>query len=59
MNKESLLDKIEVKRTELLNVAFKNGLTSSLAIEHSQELDRLLNLYDELHIQNLKEVHIK
>ncbi|OES45572.1 aspartyl-phosphate phosphatase Spo0E family protein [Domibacillus iocasae] len=59
MNKETLLDIIEAKRTELLNVAFENGLTSPLAIEYSQELDRLLNLYDELHIQSLKKVQVK
>lgn len=59
MNKETLLDTIEAKRTELLNVAFENGLTSPLAIEYSQELDRLLNLYDELHIQSLKKVQVK
>lgn len=59
VNKETLLDAIEAKRTELLNVAFKNGLTSPLAIQHSQELDQLLNLYDELHIQTIKKAHVK
>ena len=59
MNKEILLDAIEAKRTELLNVAFENGLTSPLAIEYSQELDRLLNLYDELHIQHIKKTRAK
>ncbi|WP_050182779.1 aspartyl-phosphate phosphatase Spo0E family protein [Domibacillus robiginosus] len=59
MNKEILLDAIEAKRTELLNVAFENGLTSPLAIEYSQELDRLLNLYDELLIQHAKRAHAK
>ncbi|MCM3789539.1 aspartyl-phosphate phosphatase Spo0E family protein [Domibacillus indicus] len=59
MNKEILLDAIEAKRTELLNVAFENGLTSPLAIEYSQELDRLLNLYDELHIQHSKKTRAK
>lgn len=59
VNKETLLDAIEAKRTELLNVAFENGLTSPLAIQHSQELDQLLNLYDELHIQTIKKAHVK
>ena len=54
VNKDILLDAIEAKRTELLNVAFENGLTSPLAIEYRQELDRLLNLYDELHIRDAK-----
>lgn len=54
MNKERLLSAIEEKRTELLSVAFDNGLCSPVAIEYSQELDRLLNLYDELYIQKLK-----
>ena len=59
MDKESLLNAIEAKRTELLNIAFENGLTSPLAIEYSQELDRLLNLYDEFHIQSLKKAQVK
>ncbi|MGG3448768.1 MULTISPECIES: aspartyl-phosphate phosphatase Spo0E family protein [Bacillaceae] len=54
MNKDMLLSAIEEKRTELLNIAFDNGLTSPLAIEYSQELDRLLNLYEDLHIRKTK-----
>ncbi|MCP3764604.1 aspartyl-phosphate phosphatase Spo0E family protein [Domibacillus sp. A3M-37] len=59
MDKETLLDAIEAKRTELLNIAFQTGLTSPLAIEYSQELDRLLNLYDQLHIRSLKKAQVK
>lgn len=51
VNKTMLLNAIEAKRTELLDVAFEEGLTSSEAIKHSQELDRLLNLYDQLYNQ--------
>lgn len=54
MDKDMLLSAIEEKRMELLNVAFNNGLTSPLAIEYSQELDRLLNLYEDLHIHKIK-----
>lgn len=50
MDKDMLLSAIEEKRAELLNIAFDNGLTSPLAIEFSQELDQLLNLYEDLHI---------
>jgi hypothetical protein len=54
MNKDILLSAIEEKRAELLEIAFDNGLTSPLAIEYSQELDRLLNLYEDLHIPKTK-----
>ncbi|OLN22920.1 Spo0A-P phosphatase [Domibacillus antri] len=59
MEKEILLSAIEQKRTELLSIAFDNGLNSPLAIEYSQDLDRLLNLYEELHIQKHKKMQIK
>ncbi|OMP66895.1 aspartyl-phosphate phosphatase Spo0E family protein [Domibacillus epiphyticus] len=59
MNKETLLSAIEEKRTELLAIAFDNGLNSQLAIKYSQELDRLLNLYEELHIRKQKNAQLK
>ncbi len=46
-----MLRKIEQKRSELIRVASRNGLNSSLAIQYSQELDALLNQYDQ---QDLK-----
>jgi len=44
--KHDLLALIENKRTELIKVANTNGLTSTLAIRYSQELDYLLNEYN-------------
>ncbi|WP_420910285.1 Spo0E family sporulation regulatory protein-aspartic acid phosphatase [Neobacillus muris] len=41
-----MLALIENKRTELIKVANTNGLTSTLAIRYSQELDYLLNEYN-------------
>ncbi|RDU38988.1 aspartyl-phosphate phosphatase Spo0E family protein [Neobacillus piezotolerans] len=46
MLKQDLLSLIEQKRAELIQVACTNGLSSTLAIRHSQELDQLLNQYD-------------
>ncbi|WP_170007266.1 aspartyl-phosphate phosphatase Spo0E family protein [Bacillus fonticola] len=51
MSKYEMLRKIEQKRSELIRVASRNGLNSSLAIQYSQELDALLNQYDQ---QDLK-----
>ncbi|MEW9050027.1 MAG: aspartyl-phosphate phosphatase Spo0E family protein [Neobacillus sp.] len=44
---------IENKRAELINVAKTNGLTSSVAIRYSQELDHLLNEYNRRFIQKV------
>lgn len=52
--KQDLIALIEQKRAELIQVAITNGLTSSIAIRHSQELDHLLNEYDRMYI---KKVH--
>ncbi|RFU70371.1 aspartyl-phosphate phosphatase Spo0E family protein [Peribacillus saganii] len=46
MLKQELLELIEEKRVELFQVVLKNGLSSHITVEHSQELDRLLNLYN-------------
>ena len=43
--KQDLPALIEKKRAELIQVALTNGLTSSIAIRYSQELDHLLNEY--------------
>ncbi|KMY49996.1 aspartyl-phosphate phosphatase Spo0E family protein [Peribacillus loiseleuriae] len=40
-----LLDKIENKRKEMLQVASKAGLNRSKTIKCSQELDNILNLH--------------
>ncbi len=48
VSKQDLLTLIEQKRQELIQVAMKNGFTSSLAIRNSQELDKLLNEYNDI-----------
>jgi hypothetical protein len=52
--KQELIALIENKRAELIQVAVTNGLTSSIAIRYSQELDHLLNEYNRRYI---KKVH--
>ncbi|MFD0049455.1 Spo0E family sporulation regulatory protein-aspartic acid phosphatase [Actinomycetes bacterium NPDC127524] len=47
MNKKEFLDLIEEKRTELIFIVSKNGLNSNITLKYSQELDRLLNQYDQ------------
>jgi hypothetical protein len=44
--KQELITLIEKKRAELIQVAITNGLSSSVAIRYSQELDYLLNEYN-------------
>ncbi|WP_432418805.1 Spo0E family sporulation regulatory protein-aspartic acid phosphatase [Cytobacillus spongiae] len=44
--KQELLALIEKKRAELIHIAMINGLSSTLAIKYSQELDTLLNEYN-------------
>ena len=46
MIKQDLIALIEKKRAELIQVAITNGLSSSVAIRYSQELDNLLNEYN-------------
>ncbi|MFD1039031.1 Spo0E family sporulation regulatory protein-aspartic acid phosphatase [Virgibacillus byunsanensis] len=43
---DMLLDRIEFLRNRMSKVASEKGLTSNESITISQELDRLLNLYD-------------
>ncbi|WP_042356169.1 aspartyl-phosphate phosphatase Spo0E family protein [Bacillus rubiinfantis] len=43
---KELVALIEKKRLELIKAANTNGLTSSVAIRCSQELDQLLNEYN-------------
>ncbi|XXM71797.1 Spo0E family sporulation regulatory protein-aspartic acid phosphatase [Lysinibacillus sphaericus] len=53
MSKQELLDRIEKKRAQLIDIAAKNGLTSPQAIQYSQELDLLLNSYNSNYIKNM------
>ncbi|KAA0547837.1 aspartyl-phosphate phosphatase Spo0E family protein [Bacillus sp. BGMRC 2118] len=54
MRKHELVELIEQKRQELIQVVAANGLASSITIECSKQLDELLNTYNRKHLQ---EVH--
>ncbi|SEM50136.1 stage 0 sporulation regulatory protein [Mesobacillus persicus] len=54
MSKNELVRLIEKKRSELIEVATTNGLTSSVAIRYSQELDHLINTYQQQYTQPSK-----
>lgn len=45
---DKLLKEIETLRKTMSSVALKQGITSLESIALSQELDRLLNMYEEL-----------
>ena len=51
MLKKQLLTQIELKRSELIEIAMKHGFSSSPAIICSQELDVLLNKYNEVNFE--------
>lgn len=51
MLKKQLLTQIELKRSELIEIAMKHGFSSSSAIICSQELDVLLNKYNEMNLK--------
>ncbi|MFF2449769.1 Spo0E family sporulation regulatory protein-aspartic acid phosphatase [Neobacillus sp. NPDC058068] len=53
MIKQDLVALIEKKRAELIQVAITNGLSSSVAIRYSQELDHLLNEYNRNYIKKV------
>lgn len=53
MSKEQLINLIEQKRQELIQIASKNGLNSTIAIHYSQELDELLNEYNRVYIKKM------
>ncbi|WP_434092170.1 Spo0E family sporulation regulatory protein-aspartic acid phosphatase [Peribacillus frigoritolerans] len=46
--KNEFLEQIEIKRNELIKIVAKDGLNSHVAVEYSQQLDQLLNKYNEL-----------
>ncbi|OIJ19226.1 hypothetical protein BKP45_13790 [Anaerobacillus alkalidiazotrophicus] len=48
LNTLSLIEKIEEKRREMLQISLNYGISSKQTIKCSQELDDLLNLYDKL-----------
>lgn len=45
MSKQDLLQIIEKKRAELIDIVLKNGLNSTVSLKYSQELDKLLTQY--------------
>ncbi|ANB59874.1 aspartyl-phosphate phosphatase Spo0E family protein [Anoxybacteroides amylolyticum] len=47
MSKQEMLKLIEKKRSELMEVVAKSGLNATITIQLSQELDLLLNQYNE------------
>ncbi|WP_066320982.1 aspartyl-phosphate phosphatase Spo0E family protein [Bacillus sp. FJAT-29814] len=53
MIKQDLVTLIEKKRAELIKAASANGLTSTVVIRYSQELDHLLNEYNRIFLGNV------
>lgn len=53
MHKQDILLQIEKKREELVHIVKIKGLTSALTVQYSQELDHLLNLYDQTYTSKL------
>lgn len=51
---DKLLERIEFLRNKMTNIALKEGLTSSESIMTSQELDKLLNHYNDIKQQGNK-----
>jgi stage 0 sporulation regulatory protein len=45
---ENILNRIEFLRNKMTEVAMNKGFTNSESVHISQELDKLLNLYDEV-----------
>ncbi|PGT87844.1 aspartyl-phosphate phosphatase Spo0E family protein [Bacillus sp. AFS040349] len=46
--KTKLLETINIKRKEMIETANKEGYTSELAVQCSQDLDLLLNEYQQI-----------
>ncbi|MTH51831.1 Spo0E family sporulation regulatory protein-aspartic acid phosphatase [Bacillus mangrovi] len=47
MTKKNLLKEIEHKREELNQIVHKNGMSSPITIQYSQELDKMLYEYQQ------------
>lgn len=52
-----LLMKIELLRDEMSETAFNKGFTSEESINVSQKLDKLLNIYNNLNVNNSQSVN--
>ncbi|KMY49666.1 Spo0E family sporulation regulatory protein-aspartic acid phosphatase [Peribacillus loiseleuriae] len=53
MTRLEFLELIEIKRNELIKIVSKNGLNSQITIVYSQELDILLNQYNQLFLKQI------
>ncbi|MFJ7976580.1 Spo0E family sporulation regulatory protein-aspartic acid phosphatase [Peribacillus sp. JNUCC 23] len=53
MTRLEFLELIEIKRNELIKIVSKNGLNSQITIVYSQELDILLNQYNQLFLKKI------
>ncbi|MBA2876435.1 aspartyl-phosphate phosphatase Spo0E family protein [Thermaerobacillus caldiproteolyticus] len=54
MSKQKILTLIEQKRNELIEIVAKNGLNATVTLQLSQELDLLLNQYNEYKFKKKK-----
>ncbi|MDX5474648.1 MAG: aspartyl-phosphate phosphatase Spo0E family protein [Bacillaceae bacterium] len=52
MTKQDILKLIENKRAELLEIVSTTGLSSTKTLQISQELDSLMNKYNEMNFSN-------
>ncbi|KZZ82734.1 aspartyl-phosphate phosphatase Spo0E family protein [Bacillus sp. SJS] len=48
MTKKDMLKEIERKREELNEIVCKNGMSSTVTIQYSQELDKMLYEYQQI-----------
>lgn len=53
-----LINQIEEKKKEMLDLADKHGLSSNETIRCSQDLDKLLNKYNELKLRPSKNIFL-
>ncbi|WP_083841985.1 aspartyl-phosphate phosphatase Spo0E family protein [Fictibacillus macauensis] len=54
-----LLQMIEKKREVLLCLGKTYGLTANVTVQCSQELDHLLNVFDRVNTDNLRNAYVK
>ncbi|WP_209122284.1 aspartyl-phosphate phosphatase Spo0E family protein [Alkalihalobacillus sp. BA299] len=52
MCREDILATIEEQRNKLVTIGLIYGLSSPIAVKKSQELDKLLNYYDQISQEN-------
>jgi len=55
---KKVLELIEAKRSELNKVVAKNGLNAQTTLKYSQQLDQLINQYNQLTASNNKNFYI-